>query len=60
LLVSRQAKQRTQGATKNGQSIDAWNIIHKTLSRDKQNKEHKGQQRMDSQNSIFFEDIVHV
>jgi hypothetical protein len=47
-IEQRQTKHRTQGATKNGQSIDAGNIIHKTLSKDKQNKEHKGQQRMDS------------
>jgi hypothetical protein len=31
-----------------GRQLDAGNIIHKTLSKDKQNKEHKGQQRMDS------------
>jgi hypothetical protein len=47
-IEQRQAKHRTQGATKNGQSIDAGNNIHKTLSKDKQNKEHRGQQRMDS------------
>ena len=47
-FVSTQALDRTQGATKNGKSIDAGNNIHKTLSKDKQNKEHKGQRRMDS------------
>jgi hypothetical protein len=51
-FVAPRAKQRTRGATKNGQSVDAGNIIHKTLSKDKQNKEHGGQQRMDSPRTV--------